>query len=110
MRLFLALAITALHTQDPGGPTTVAALTRALELAEELDDSDYCLRAIWALYVYRFRVGDYRSALTLAERFRSIAARTPDRFDDLIGDRLIAIVLHILGDPLARGLVGRDGD
>src|SRR5262245_28273569 len=48
-------------------------------------------------------MGDYRSALTLAERFRTAAARTPDPSDDLIGDRLIGIVLHILGDqPAAR--------
>jgi hypothetical protein len=81
----------------------VAALTKALELAESLDDSEYRLRAIWGLYIYRFRAGDYRSALTLAEQFRTVAAKTPDPSDDLIGDRLVGIVLHVLGDqPGAR--------
>jgi predicted ATPase/DNA-binding winged helix-turn-helix (wHTH) protein len=113
MRLFLALGITAIHTQDPGSPKMVAALTKALELAESLGDTEYCLRAMWGLYIYRFRLGDYRSALTLAERFRAVAAKTADPWDNLIGDRLIGIVLHILGDqPGARRhiepLIGAD--
>jgi predicted ATPase/DNA-binding winged helix-turn-helix (wHTH) protein len=103
MRLFLALGITALHAPDPGSPTMVAALTKALELAESLDDTEYRLRAMWGLYICRFRTGDYRSALTLAEQFRTVAAQTADPFDDLIGDPLIGIVLHIQGDqPGAR--------
>jgi predicted ATPase/DNA-binding winged helix-turn-helix (wHTH) protein len=103
MRLFLALGITGLHTQDPDSPKMVAALTKALELAERLDDTEYRLRAMWGLYIYRFRVGDYRSALALAEQFRAVAATTATPFDDLIGDRLIGIVLYVLGDqPAAR--------
>jgi len=103
MRLFLALGIIGLHTQDPGSPKMVAALTRALDLAESLDDADYRLRAMWGLCVYRFRAGDYQSALMLAEQFRTLAAKTADPFDDLIGDRLIGIGLHVLGDqPGAR--------
>ena len=98
MRLYLALAIAGIHTQDPGSPKMLAALTKALELAEQLDDSEYRLRAMWGLYIYRFRMGEYRSALALAERFRASATKTPDPFDDLIGDRLIGIVLHVLGD------------
>jgi len=113
MRLFLALGITAFHMQDHGSPKMVAALTKALELAESLHDSEYCLRALWGLYIYRFRLGDYRSALTLAERFRAVAAETPDPSDDLIGERLIGVVWHVLGDqPAARRhiepLVGAD--
>src|SRR5262249_25057610 len=98
MRLFLAFGITALHGQDPGSPKVIAALTTALELAERVDDPEYRLRAMWALYIYRFREGDYRNALTLAEQFRTVAATTPDHSDDLIGDRLIGVVLHVLGD------------
>src|SRR5262249_33956402 len=61
MRLFLALGITALHMQDPGSPQMVAALTKALQLAEDLNDPEYHLRAMWGLYIYRFRMGDFRS-------------------------------------------------
>jgi len=98
MRLYLALGITGIHTQDAGSPQMIAALSKALDLAEQLGDTEYRLRAMWALYIYRFRMGEYRSALALAERFRAFATETPDPFDDLIGDRLIGIVLHVLGD------------
>src|SRR5262249_41198503 len=103
MRLFLALGITALHMQDPGSSKMVAALMKARELAEDLDDPEYRLQAMWGLYIYRFRMGDFRSALTLAQQFRSVAAATADPSNDLVGDRLVGIVLHVLGDqPGAR--------
>src|SRR5207245_6603315 len=106
MRLFLALGIIGLHTQDPGSPKMVAALTRALDLAESLDDADYRLRAMWGLCVYRFIAGDYQRALLLAEQFRTLAAKTADPLDDIIGDRLIVIGLHIQGGQL---VARRDG-
>jgi predicted ATPase/DNA-binding winged helix-turn-helix (wHTH) protein len=113
MRLFLALGITAMHIPDPGSTKMVTALTKALELAESLGDTEYHLRAMWGLYICRFRQGDYPSALSLAEQFRTVAATTADPFDDLIGDRLIGIVLQVLGDqPGARRyiepLIGAD--
>jgi len=106
MRLFLALGISGLtYTQDPERSRMIAALTKALQLAEQVGDSQYCLRAMWGLYISCFRAADYRNALSLAERFRAVAARTLDPFDDLIGERLIGIVLHVLGDQ--RGALQR---
>jgi predicted ATPase len=108
MRLYLALGMSGLsYTQDPDRSRMIAALTKALRLAEQVGDSQYCLRAMWGLYIFCFRAADYRQALSLAERFRAVAARTLDPFDDLIAERLIGIVLHVLGDQ--RGALQRIG-
>ena len=77
-----------------------------------MDDTEYRLGAM-GLYAYRLNTGDYRGALALAETFRTVAAKTADPSDVLVGGRLIGVALHILGDqPAARRhvepLVGAD--
>jgi predicted ATPase/DNA-binding winged helix-turn-helix (wHTH) protein len=105
MQLFLALGHTFLNSRDIGSPEMNVALTKALELAEDLDDTEYRLAAMFGLYAYRINTGDYRGALALAETFRSVAAKTTDPSDALVGARLIGVALHILGDqPGARRL------
>jgi predicted ATPase/DNA-binding winged helix-turn-helix (wHTH) protein len=98
VRLYLALGTTAIHTLDIGSPAMIAALTKALELAEGLDDIEYRLRALFGLYLYRLTMGDYRSALALGESLRAGAARTADPTDALLGERFVGTVLHMLGD------------
>jgi predicted ATPase len=103
MRLYLALGDAIMHTRGSGGPEMNAALTKALELAEIIDDARYRLGAIFGLYAHRLTTGEYRSALGLAEKFRTVAAEAADRSDVPIGSRLIGLALHILGDqPGAR--------
>jgi predicted ATPase len=103
MRLYLALGHAILHTRSSGGPEMSAAFTKALELAEVMDDTRYRLGAIFGLFAYRLTTGEYRDALSLAEKFRTVATQTVDRSDVPIGSRLIGLALHILGDqPGAR--------
>ena len=103
MRLYLALGHALLHTRASGAPEMNAAFTKALELAEIIDDTRYRLGAIFGLYVHRLTTGEYRGALSLAEKFRTVAAETADRSDVPIGSRLVGLALHILGDqPGAR--------
>jgi predicted ATPase/DNA-binding winged helix-turn-helix (wHTH) protein len=103
MRLYLALGHAILHTRAGGAVEMSAAFTKALELAEIVDDTRYRLGAIFGLYAHRLTTGEYRVALGLAEKFRTIAAETADRSDVPIGNRLIGLALHILGDqPGAR--------
>jgi predicted ATPase/DNA-binding winged helix-turn-helix (wHTH) protein len=101
MQLYLALGYAYLHTVG-GGQEMNAALTKALELAEIMNDTRCRLGATYGLYVYRLTTGDYRGALTLGEQF--VAAETAaDRPDVATSGRLIGLVLHILGDqPGAR--------
>jgi predicted ATPase/DNA-binding winged helix-turn-helix (wHTH) protein len=103
MRLYLALGHTLMHGQASADPEIDAALTKALELAEIMDDTRYRLGAIWGLYAHRLTTGKYRGALSLAEKFRTVATETAARSDVPIGSRLIGLALHILGDqPGAR--------
>ncbi len=103
MRLYLALGHLLMHGQASADPEIDAALTKALELAEIMDDTRYRLGAIWGLYAHRLTTGQYRDALSLAEKFRTVATGTAARSDVPIGSRLIGLALHILGDqPGAR--------
>jgi len=99
----LALGHALGHGQASARPEIDAALTKALELAEIMDDTQYRLGAIWGLYAHRLTNGEYRDALSLAEKFRTVATETAARSDVPIGSRLIGLALHILGDqPGAR--------
>src|SRR5207244_6682263 len=53
MRLYLALGHAILHTRASGAPDMNAAFTKALELAEIVDDTRYRLGAIFGLYAHR---------------------------------------------------------
>src|SRR6267154_2366983 len=87
---------------------TSAAWTNALETAESLDDIDYKLRALWGLWVDCLNNGAFQEALTLARRFYSTAASSADPIDPLMGDRMIGIALHFMGEqPDARRHIER---
>jgi predicted ATPase/DNA-binding winged helix-turn-helix (wHTH) protein len=97
MQLNAAFGLSLFHTKGPVRETG-AAWTRALAIAESLQDTEYQLRALWGLWSYRFSSGEYRAALAFAQRFDSLAAQQPDPADRLIADRMIGTVLHYLGD------------
>jgi len=103
MRLYLALGQVLSHFRASARPEVNAALTKALDLAEITGDGRYRLAALHGLYLARLYTGEYRHALNLAEKFRTVAASTADRSDVPIGDLLAGITLHALGDqPGAR--------
>ena len=114
MRLYLALGHVLLQSVHASARAEVnVALTKALELAEITDDGRYRLAALHGLYLARLTMGEYRNALDLAEKFRTVAADTAARSDVPIGNGLIGLTLHVLGDqPGARRhlepLVGSD--
>jgi predicted ATPase len=66
-----------------------AAWTRALRLAEQLNDVDHQLRALWGLWI----VQDRRS-LKLAREFSALAVAPADR---LMGGRMIGVSCYYLG-------------
>ena len=73
-------------------------LETTLELAESLDDKDFRLRALWGLCIDQFNNGQFDKARALADRFANAAAHSPDNTDLMLGDRLMAVALHYLGD------------
>jgi predicted ATPase/DNA-binding winged helix-turn-helix (wHTH) protein len=102
MKLHAALGASLIHTRG-AVPETGAAWTRALEIAESLDDAEYRLRSLRGLWFFHSARGQHRVALGLAQRFRVLEAARPDPNDPLVGDRLIGFTQHCLGDqPSAR--------
>jgi predicted ATPase len=102
MKLHAALGASLLYTRG-AVPEMAAAWTKALEIAESLDDAEYQLRSLWGLWSFHVRSEQHRVALTLAQRFSTLAANRSDPNDRLIGDRLIGVSEHVLGDqPSAR--------
>jgi predicted ATPase len=103
MKLHAAVAASLMYSGGAGGPETGMAYTRALEIAESLDDAEYRLRALWGLWVYHTASGRHRVALELAQRFYALAAERPDPNDRLSGEKMIGVSQHYLGDlPSAR--------
>jgi len=67
-----------------------AAWVRALHLAESLGDVDHQLRSLWGLWLLK-----EREALPLARQFLALALTPADK---LLGERMIAVSSHYLGD------------
>ena len=78
--------------------SSTAAWRTALQLAEELGNTDYQLRALWALWADRTNHAEFREALTLASQFRSLSGRAGNVADQLVADRMTGASLHFLGN------------
>ena len=103
MKLHAAIAASLIHRGSMASPETRTAYTRALEIAESLDDAEYRLRALCGLFTHHVASGRNSVALELAQRFHALAAERTDRNDRLIGEGIIGAVQHFLGDlPSAR--------
>jgi predicted ATPase/DNA-binding winged helix-turn-helix (wHTH) protein len=97
MRLYTALGAALLYGRGPL-PETDDVWSKALQIAERLGDSEYQLRVLWGLTIYRVYVGNYRAALGLARTYRTVANKKGDAEDRLSCDRLTATALHYLGE------------
>jgi predicted ATPase len=107
MKLHVAVAASLIYSRGPASPETSMAYTKALEIAESLDDAEYRLRALWGLWAYHTASGRHRVALELAHRFYALAAERPDPNDRLSGEAMIGVSQHYLGDlPSARRHLG----
>jgi predicted ATPase/DNA-binding winged helix-turn-helix (wHTH) protein len=69
-----------------------------LQLAEQLEDRDYLLRALWGLCIDQFNNGEFRRALEFAHRFAEVVADSGNSIDRMMADRLLATALHYFGD------------
>jgi predicted ATPase len=102
MQLHAALAVSLMYTR--GAVSEIgAAWTKSLKIAESLEDTEYRLRSLFGLFTSNINSGQHGVALTLAQRFRTLAATRSDPNDRLIGERMIGISQYWLGDqPSAR--------
>ncbi|MBR0727661.1 winged helix-turn-helix domain-containing protein [Bradyrhizobium japonicum] len=103
MKLHTALGTTLIFVTDAKITALGEAWTKALELAERLDDVEHQLRSLLGLWFFHRVAGRLRASLTAAQRFSALAASRSNSNDRLIGERLIGISQHCLGDqPSAR--------
>jgi predicted ATPase/DNA-binding winged helix-turn-helix (wHTH) protein len=103
MKLHAAVGVSLINSRGSNSPEIGVAYTRALEIAESLDDAEYRLRALWGLWAYHITSGRHRVALELAQRFYALAADRSDPNDRLSGEVMIGVSQHYLGDlPSAR--------
>jgi predicted ATPase/DNA-binding winged helix-turn-helix (wHTH) protein len=100
MKLHAALGAAILYASGPAAEANTA-WGRALALAEQLQDRDHQLRALWGMAVDRSYAGDYGAVLALAERVRAIAGDDGEPTAVATLDRLIATALHYGGEQAA---------
>jgi predicted ATPase/DNA-binding winged helix-turn-helix (wHTH) protein len=75
-----------------------AALSRASELAESLQDCDYHLRAIAGLTRFCIRLGDFQGALVLARQSEAIAKKIAEPVALSTAESMISTPLFFLGE------------
>ena len=97
MKLFVWLASALLQTQG-ASPEMSVAWTSAYEIAAELDDPEYRLRTLWGLWITCYMSGDLVGALDTARQFATLAPGNTPQADLLVGERMLALTLHIIGD------------
>jgi len=98
MQLAAALGSVLVYTNM--GPAATKAWSTALDVADSVGDTDYKLRALWGLWVDCLNNGHFLQAVALARRFYETAEASTDRLDPLMGDRMIGIASHFLGDQI----------
>jgi predicted ATPase len=96
MQLFTALGV-ALYSIGPG-PESKTAWTKVESVAEQLNDTDYQLRAQWGLWTVKVTGGDHRAGLALAQTFAHLAEKGCDPEGLLVGERLVGTSRHFLGE------------
>jgi predicted ATPase/DNA-binding winged helix-turn-helix (wHTH) protein len=94
MHLYVALGLSRTFTTGLA-PQAAAAWMKAFEIAESLGDREFQLEALWGLWVCQIGIGEYRAALKTAQKF---CAHAESASDLVIGDRLIGVPLHCMGD------------
>jgi predicted ATPase/DNA-binding winged helix-turn-helix (wHTH) protein len=85
---------------SPVAAKSVAAFTKVLDIAEQLGDSEYQLRALRGLYFYHAASSRYGAARPFAQRFYDIAMKGSDPNDRLFGERMMGVAKHFLGDQI----------
>jgi len=99
MKLYTGLASSLLHTQvAPGSSAMIGAWRSAYEIAAELDDPEYLLRSLWGLWINCYFGGDLMGALDAARQFAALAPGNTPEADLLVGERILGLTLHTLGD------------
>lgn len=98
--LYLALGASLLYTRGPL-PEVKSALTKALEIAARIRDTDSQLECLRGLSEYELWTGNTRSALSASDAMRSIATASGDAKAGENADAQAGSALRYLGDLAA---------
>jgi predicted ATPase/DNA-binding winged helix-turn-helix (wHTH) protein len=96
MKLYTGLALALMHIQP--SPARLAAWRSACEIAAELNDPEYRFRTLWGLWANCYMSGDLKDALDVARQFATLTPDNAPPADLLIGERVLGLTLHIMGD------------
>jgi predicted ATPase len=108
MKLHAALGASLAHTGAATAAETGAAWTKALAIAESLDDAEYQLRSLRGLWLFHHAAARRSVALELAHKFYILATNRSDSNHRLVAERLIGVLQHHLGEqPSARRHIER---
>jgi predicted ATPase/DNA-binding winged helix-turn-helix (wHTH) protein len=99
MQLQAAFGHSTMFTRGDG-ERAFGAMTRGLELAEELGDRFYQFRLLSDLHMFRLRAGKFRDTLTLAERAWTVAEQIADPVGLAAAHRLLSTSHHLVGNQL----------
>ncbi len=100
MQLHAAHGWSLMYTAGPARETG-AAWTTALELARHLNNIDYEMRALWGLWAGHMNNGEFQEAMVLAQMLSAVAVKSTEPADLLVGERMMGVALHFLGDQSA---------
>lgn len=98
MKLYAALASSSYWDSARTFAPVSSLWTRALAIAERLEDADYQGHSLWGLYSFHIGTSDFRPALEMAQRYRMLATQQQWRNDVSIGERMVGLVQHLLGN------------
>jgi predicted ATPase/DNA-binding winged helix-turn-helix (wHTH) protein len=97
MELQASLGVSLMFTQ--GNKEEVrTAFTRGLELAEALGDPYSQLPLLRGLHIYLTRIRDFRRALVVGQRSKTVAEGLNDRAGAMMADWMLGVAHHLLGN------------
>jgi predicted ATPase/DNA-binding winged helix-turn-helix (wHTH) protein len=97
MELQAALGLSLMFTKG-NSEQVRAALTRSLELAQELRDLPNQLRLLGRLHIFHERAGDFHQALAFAQRGEAVASEIADPVGIAAAQSLLGLSHHLIGN------------
>jgi len=101
LRLQLEMGGPLIATEGYAAPATLAAWERARALAEQCGEHRQLARTLYGLWAARQSLGETRTALALADRILEIGAQIRDEGVRIVGHRVRALTMHVLGEYAA---------
>jgi predicted ATPase/DNA-binding winged helix-turn-helix (wHTH) protein len=100
MVLQSALALSSMFTKGNGDDVRTA-IERGLALAETFEDRDHQLQLLAGLNIFLTRIGDFRGALTVAERGVAVARAAKNTAGLVMTDWMLGVSHHLVGNQAA---------